>query len=193
MRRIVLTFGLASILLLVPVRAFAQTDSIRSDDDIRMVPVLRFALGPSLNFTPESHAEVALETTLGVSALQGIVGGVALNAEGGYTYESGWKSGTLHAGNLTLGVGWGALGMAITYQPRLILGTYAGDLAVGMRNGVTVHLFADLASVELGHQFVSAQADGDPATKELRHDVRMLIGLNPAAFVYLLTEAADAL
>lgn len=174
--------------------AAAQGDPIGDDDELRTVPVLRLALGPIVGFTPDTHAEIALEATVGISALQGITGGVALNAEGGYLFASGDDDGALHAGHLTLGIGWGALGMAITYQPRIIVGTYADDLAIGMRNGVTLHLFADLASIEVGHQFLSARAVGpDPDARELRHDVRMMLGLNPAAFVFLLSEAADAL
>lgn len=157
------------------------------------MPVLRLALGPAIGITPEVHPELAFETTLGLSALQGIDGGIALNAEGGYLFSSGDDGGTLNAGHLTLGVGWGTLGMAATYQPRFIVGSYADDLAIGMRNGVTLHALADLASVEVGHQFLSArdvEAGGD--ARGLRHEVRVLVGFNPAAILYIVSAALDA-
>ncbi len=191
--RLAASLSAAAATLLFALSAAAQRDPIGDDDELRTVPVLRLALGPSLNFTPDAHAEVAMEATLGLSALQGIDGGVALNAEGGYMFASGEDDGSFNAGHLTLGIGWGALGMAITYQPRFIIGSYADDLAIGMRNGVTLHLLADLASIEVGHQFVSTRDVGTPDARELRHDVRMMLGLNPAAAVYLLTEAVDAI
>jgi hypothetical protein len=184
---------LALSLLAATSDVFAQ-DPIGDDDELRAVPVLRVAVGPSASFTPEMHAELAVETTAGVSALQGIVGGIALNAEAGFLHESGLSKSGLNAGVLTLGVGYGALGMAVTYQPRLVVGVYRAEPAVGMRNGIALHLFADLASLELGHQFVSVvEYDDLGIERTLRHDARLMLGLNPAALVYLVTEVNDAL
>jgi hypothetical protein len=177
-------------------RVQAQTiaDDLRNDEEVRTVPVARLALGPVVAFAPEVHPELALDATIGASALQGIVGGFALNVEGGYTFESGHEDDALHAANVTVGLGYGALGSAVTFQPRLILGSWGGDLAIGMRNGVALHLAGDVVSAEIAHQFLKGDfSSGGDGAYPFRHDVRLMLGLNPAALVYgivLLNDAA---
>lgn len=178
-----------------PSRAPAQTiaDDLRNDQEVRTVPVARLALGPVVAFAPEVHPELALDATIGASALQGIVGGFALNVEGGYTFESGHEEDALHAANATVGLGYGAFGSAFTYQPRLIVGSWGGDFAIGMRNGIALHLVGDVASAEIAHQFLKGDfSSGGDGAYPFRHDVRLMLGLNPAALVYAVVLLNDA-
>ncbi len=95
-------------------------------------------------------------------------GGFGVNPELGYTYDA---SG-LNAFNLTCGVGWGFSVLAVGYHPRLIVGNDKGMNAIGMRNGITAHLVADILSVEVGHQFV--QYGG-----AYHQSLQFLFGVNP--------------
>ncbi len=168
----------------VAIPSAARAQDAVGDDEVRTVPVVRLAMGPVVGFAPEVHPELALDATVGASALQGIVGGFALNVEGGYTFESGHEDAALHAANATVGIGYGAFGSAVTYQPRLILGSYGGDFAVGMRNGVALHLVGDIVSAELAHQFLAGGFSSGDAAYPFRHDVRLMLGINPAALAY---------
>jgi hypothetical protein len=174
---------LASILL--GLAACALTNVARADD-IDWLPVVRVAAGPAIHFAPASERTpfFALDVTAGMAA--GVsdwhVGDYAFvfNPELGYSYDAIG----LNAFNATFGVGLGNAMIAVAYHPRFIAGRAAGETAVGMRNGLALHAVFDTLSLELGHQFVHY---GDA----YHHDVRILLGVNPAPFFKLLFWASS--
>jgi hypothetical protein len=72
----------------------------------------------------------------------------------------------------------------LAYHPRFLIGDLNDELAVGMRNSVIAHGFFDMVSLELGHQMI----DGP---KVLEHDLRVMIGLNPAPIIWLLVNLTE--
>ncbi len=104
-----------------------------------------------------------------------------LNPELGYAYD-GWG---FHAFNATVGVGFGHAVGFVAYHPRLLAGSVGDYSAVGMRNGLTMHALADMASLEIGHQFVGF--DG-----KMHHDIHLMFGVNPLGFMYVVAKLADA-
>jgi hypothetical protein len=80
----------------------------------------------------------------------------------------------LHAFHFTAGLGYGVFFLAFVYQPRLIVGTIDDSSAIGMRNGLRGYYFADMVSLEVGHQFVHHHHG-------LHHDIHILLGVNPWA------------
>lgn len=172
-------------------RAQSVADEVRRGD-FRAVPVTRIALGPVVALAPDAHAELALDATVGATAARDLDWDLVLNVEAGYSYESGHGPRELHAGNLTAGFGYGMPFLMFTFQPRLLVGAYGGELAIGMRNGVAARFAADIFSAEVAHQVVSTTIE--PAGDDLlRHDVRLMLGFNPAPFVYGILELDDAL
>jgi hypothetical protein len=155
----------------------------RADDSPYVTPVVRVAMGPSFQVAPEADAltSFALDATAGASALSGLLGGLILNGELGYAFDT--RGDDLHAFNLTAGVGYGNVGFGVTLQPRLLLGTIGDELAVGMRNGFVLRGGADALSLEVSHRFL--HHDG------LSHDIQLLFGVNPAALVYVVATLQD--
>jgi len=165
--------------------ALVVTTEAHADDDWAFLPVFRIALGPAIHVAPEreKHVELGLDLTAGFAAMPTeSFAGPIVNPELGYSFDSLG----IHAFNLTCGVGFGTPLAALLYHPRLIVGTLDGEAAVGMRNSLTFHALADLGSIEIGHQFVSI--DG-----ELHHDIRVMFGVNPLGFVYIVSAATDFL
>jgi hypothetical protein len=171
---------------LIALAAATQVTPARAEgDDVPLVPVFRIALGPAIHVAPktEEQVELGLDVTAGAMVMIGDDAlSLIVDPELGYAFDSLG----IHAFNLTCGVGLGSPLAALLYQPRLILGTGDGELAVGMRNGLGFHVLADLGSLEIGHQFV--HLDGG-----LHHDVRVMFGVNPAAFVFLVMGLSEAL
>lgn len=167
--------------------SLALTTPVLADDDgWDAVPVFRIALGPAIHVAPESEkqVELGLDLTAGAIMMPGgaEVLGLVIDPELGYAFDSLG----VHAFNLTCGIGAGNPFFAFLYQPRLIAGTLDGTPAVGMRNSFMIHALADMGSLEIGHQFVSI--DG-----ALHHDIRVMFGVNPAAFFYVVAGIADVL
>jgi hypothetical protein len=147
-------------------------------------PVVRIAMGPALhlNHQPSPKVFYAAEVSAGITSGKGMF---IFNAELGYAYDA---VGT-HAFMLTPGFGVGTSILGVTYQPRLLVGRGGGTVLVGMRNSLVGRFGVDLVSLELGHQF----AHWGEAAPGLHHDVRVLLGLNPAAFVGIFMAAFKGL
>ncbi|MFT3770683.1 MAG: hypothetical protein QM820_35105 [Minicystis sp.] len=149
--------------------------------DSMTIPVVRFALGPAFHLAPQQDpsTRIAADITAGFtydggSFTKGGSVGWLLHPELGYTYDGLG----LNAFNATCGFGVGTLAVDVAYQPRLIVGTVDdAGAAVGMRNGIMLHAFVDIASVEVGHQFVRWGG-------AFHHDVRVFLGINPASIVW---------
>ncbi len=159
--------------------------ALADEDSWPIVPVFRIALGPAIHVAPasEEQVELGLDVTAGAIAMLGEDAiSPIVNPELGYTFDSLG----IHAFNLTCGVGVGSPFAALLYQPRFVIGTGAGELAVGMRNGLGFHVLADLGSLEIAHQFMHLGG-------ELHHDVRVMFGVNPAAFVFLVMGLSEVL
>ncbi len=150
-------------------------------DDPLALPVLRLALGPAIHTAPaaDESTRLAVDITAGAGlAPLGWKGvGVILNPELGYAFDS---LGT-HAFNVVAGIGYGSPLAYASYRPRFLVGDASGNLMVGMRNGLAMHLLLDMVSLEFGHQFASYGG-------ALHHDVRVLFGVNPASFVYAINR-----
>jgi hypothetical protein len=171
MKKVSMVVGVAALVVCVPLEARA--------DDLAVVPVLRVALGPAIRLAPatDDGLRFAADVTAGVavapSGMKHV--GVVLNPELGYAFDGIGA----HAFNLSVGVGYGHPLVYVSYQPRLLAGRAGTDTLVGMRNGLAMHVLADMASLELGHQFVHFNG-------ELHHSFTIMFGVNPAAFVYVL-------
>lgn len=175
-----------SALALATVALLTLASPSRAEDgEVRVVPVVRVAMGPSFQVKPEADTltSFVLDATAGASALQGIFGGLILNGELGYAFDN--RGDDLNAFNLTAGIGYGNVAFGLTLQPRFLVGTVGDDLAVGMRNGIVIRGGADMLSLEVSHRFL--HEDGP-----LRHDAQILLGVNPAALVYIITRIQDA-
>ena len=166
--------SLASIAISLSLLATAA--SARAEPEVDATPVLRFAVGPVFRVAPaaEKSVDFAVDVTAGYARLFGR-GDVAfaLDPEIGFSADG---SG-LTALNVTCGVGLGSLMAAVTYNPRLIVGTDHGATTIGMRNGLMLHAFLDMANLEIGHQVT--RYDG-----ALHQSVQLLAGVNPAAFIF---------
>lgn len=160
----------------------------RADEDgfVLVVPAVRFGIGPALHLAPEpesNHVDVMLDVSAGADLVLGDraakrATGVLVNPEIGYTYDGLG----LHAFHATVGVGMSLFGLiGLTYNPRLVAGTWNGP-AIGMRNGVTLKVLADTASMEIGHQFVADDL-------ALHHAVNFVFAVNPGALAYVIYRA----
>lgn len=177
----------AAAVVLTTVGVITLASPSRADEDeVRVVPVVRVAMGPSFQAQPDADTltSFVLDATAGASALQGIFGGLILNGELGYAFDS--RGDDLNAFNLTAGVGYGNVGFGLTVQPRFLIGTVGDNLAVGMRNGLVFRGAADMFSLEVSHRFLHEEGP-------LRHDAQILLGVNPAALIYVMTRIRDAL
>jgi hypothetical protein len=166
--------GAAFLLVAIPNTAQAK-------EDLAAAPLARLALGPAFHVSPhaERGTQLALDATLGLNAaFQGWRdAGLVLTGEGGYAYDGVG----LHAAQATLGIGWGHPLIFFSYHPRVLVGSAGDGLALGMRNGLTLHGVGDLVSLEIGEQFFHD-------TGGMHHDARVMFGLNPGAFAFLLTK-----
>lgn len=148
--------------------------------DTSLEPIVRLGLGFSLH--AEDHHVVPsfnLEVTAGFyhrtyGSGPGEDPAVMVGPEIGYALDSLG----IHALDVTCGVGGGAFPFEGTYQPHLLLGTWSGDFVVGMRNAAELHVFADFATLELGHTFLLRRGD-------LHHVFTTIFGVNPPGLVQL--------
>ena len=99
-----------------------------------------------------------------------------MSAEVGYAYDGA----TEHAFQLVPGIGYGHPLAFVSYHPHLLIGSAYDQTSFGLRNGLTMHLLVDMVSLEIAEQFVSAAG--------AHHDVRVMFGVNPAAFVYAISK-----
>jgi hypothetical protein len=158
----------------------ATVTQAHAAEEVDATPVLRLSLGPAVHVAPaaDRSAQVAFDVTAGYARLFGPSDvGFVLDPELGYSFDG---SG-LNAFNLTCGVGLGSLMAAVTYDPRLIVGKQHDLTAVGMRNSLVLHVFLDMASLEVGHQMVSYGG-------ALHQSVQTMVGVNPAAMVFVLAH-----
>ncbi|MFO0547273.1 MAG: hypothetical protein U0271_02735 [Polyangiaceae bacterium] len=157
------------------------SNEARADSGPDAVPDFRIAMGPAVHVAPRGDTGVsyALDLTVGFT---GVVGeryeGLVFNPELGYTFDTVG----LHAFDLRFGIGGGNAFGAVVYQPHLLAGTLEGDTAIGVRNSLQGKFFADILSLEVGHQLI--YADGD-----FHQSVNVMFGVNPASFLFLIVSA----
>jgi hypothetical protein len=161
---------------------FAAPTSARAEEWL-VLPISRFNLGGAYAFETEKVNFVAdvtggalvMERLESADTVRGLYWG-----ELGFSYEArGYQ-----AFNLTGGIGFGNYFFGLGYHPRFLIGDLNDELAVGMRSSVIGHFFFDMASLEFGHQLL----DGP---KGLEHDLRVMIGLNPAPIIWLLVNLTE--
>jgi len=184
MKRAAVAFFAGACTVLAASGARAQdvgTAVRRKLDETAIAPIGRVALGPAFHVAPKADkgTELGLDLSLGSNiALNGWGGpGPIFSIEGGYAFDGIG----LHAAHFTPGLGYGHPLLYISYNPRLLVGSAGDGVALGMRNGLTTHLLADLLSMEIGHQYVH----DDRASQ---HSVRLMFGINPLAAVYALSR-----
>lgn len=169
----------------------------RLPEALVLLPTLEAAIGPTWAVSSSGKVGWAVDATIG--AVLGWPGrgqvlgsreerllkaALWLQPEFGYSYEhgaAGEPQGSGHLGSLGLGIGYGNLMfLQGAYTPRLVIGSVGGDaggeLAVGLRHGVSGHFLGRLFSAELSHQMLWAGG-------ELRHELRLLCGLNAAVLL----------
>lgn len=162
------SIGVAAALVAVTVPGAA-----RADEPLPL-PVVRAMMGPAFHVGEKPLVQFTLDATAGVVVLAGSRSQFMFDGELGYTYDNAG----LNAFNLMFGIGVGSEFVAyVAYQPRMILGSYNGEFAGGMRNAIGGHFLFDLLDIELGHQFLAS--DG-----RLSQSVNLTFGTNPAAVVY---------
>lgn len=120
-----------------------------------------------------------LDVTAGVTHMSSIYGGLMLNAEMGYTFDSR-APGDLHAFNVTTGIGYGSSAIGVTYQPRLLLGSDDESFTVGVRNGLMLHGAGDIFSIEASHRVLGLQGKH----YDITHDLQVTLGLNATAVIF---------
>ena len=161
------------------------------------LPTVGAAIGPTWAVSSSGKVGLAVDVTVG--AVLGWPGrgrplfsrddrylkaALWLQPEFGYSYEHGDAAepqASGHLGSLGLGVGYGnLLFLSGAYTPRLVIGSLGGEsggaLAVGLRHGVAGHFLGRLFSAELSHQMLWTGG-------ELRHELRLLCGLNAGALL----------
>ncbi|MFO0612254.1 MAG: hypothetical protein U0414_06690 [Polyangiaceae bacterium] len=154
----------------------------RADDDPLWIPSFRGAIGPAFRIGPDKG--VGLSGDIGGGFIYPFAGGRGVfDAEIGYAYDDlGFD-----AFAATFGVGVNVLGdernqmLYLLYQAHLIVGTFADHTGAGMRNGISAHALFDTFTLEFGHQFVNEGVT-------LHHDVRLLVGINLVAPIYLVAR-----
>ena len=93
-----------------------------------------------------------------------------------------YRNGALHLGTLGLGVGYGNLLLAtVAYTPRLCVGAAAGETAVGLRHGLSVHFIGMLLSLELAHQLLHYSSG------VLANELQLTVGANLGSLFLLLS------
>ncbi|MFO0553914.1 MAG: hypothetical protein U0271_36370 [Polyangiaceae bacterium] len=73
----------------------------------------------------------------------------------------------------------------VVYTPRLLLGTYGGAFAPGMRNSLGVHFLYGAFDIDLGHEFVDTQQ-----STTMVHSFVATLGVDPVAIIWFLSMAA---
>lgn len=163
--------------------------SSASADGPEGIPIVRLAMGPTVHFAPQDRPGVnfGLDVTVGGMGysegfdLDSV--GLLLGGDLGYSLDTHG----LHAFVIAPAIGVGNILFAAAYHPRLVAGaTYEKDAAIGMRNSIAGHFFADSFTLDVGHQFVHYR-------DQLHHDIHILLGVNPAGLIYLLGRAVEAL
>lgn len=162
-----------------------------------LLPTLEAAIGPTWAVSSSEKVGLAVDVTVG--AALGWLGrgqpvasrderylkaALWLQPEFGYSYERGDAGNPRvsgHLGSLGLGVGYGnLLFLSAAYTPRLVVGALGGDagstVAIGLRHGLSGHFLGRLFSAELSHQMLWTGG-------ALRHEIRLLCGLNAAALL----------
>ncbi len=147
------------------------------------LPVARFAAGPSIFLDP-SEVYFAADITAGVhfvpEPIKEDTFGLVWGGDLGFTYEARGYSAFSTAPHVGIGNRW----FSLLYQSRFLVGSLNDVTAIGMRNSGAAHFLLDMGTVEVGHQFV-----GGPSG--LEHDVRVLVGVNPAPLVLLLIQGTE--
>lgn len=137
-----------------------------------VTPVLRLSAGPSFHLAPEEKSVTQLAFDVAAGAGFNVASlyrdSVQLLPELGYSYDHFGS----HLFTASLGVGYGNFAAAVLYQPRFLVGTEGGRAAFGVRNGLGLHVFNDIYSLEVSHQLIAAGGS-------FQQDVRVLLGLNP--------------
>jgi hypothetical protein len=167
-----------------------------------VLPVVGAALGPFWPLAPAARVGLAVDVTVGAAVgfsrrrpaspavnpwqlprsqdEQYLQAALWLQPEFGYSYERGDPAeprASGHLGSLGLGVGYGSLlFLSGAYTPRLVAGFVGGELAVGLRHGLSGQFLGRLFSAELSHQLLLVGG-------ELRHELRLLLGLNAGALL----------
>ena len=149
--------------------------SQRADADRHLTlayPTLRPELGVAGQISPEGHAHFLLNVQAGAGVWIGhsdsyeAVDNFILLPEVGYTFDTS----TLHAFNVGLGLGGGGAIVFGAVTPRFVVGDLNGELAMGVRTGLSAALGLML-NFELSHQFL--------ATPTLqRNDITFTVGFN---------------
>ncbi len=175
----------------------AAPPAARQAEALLFLPTVEAAIGPTWAVSSSGKVGLAVDVTVG--AVVGLPGrgqrplsrddrylkaALWLQPEFGYSYEHGNAAepqASGHLGSLGLGVAYGnLLFLSGAYTPRLVLGSLGGEsggaLAVGLRHGVSGHFLGRLFSVELSHQMLWVGG-------ELRHELRLLCGLNAGALL----------
>lgn len=166
-----------------------------SAEDLYVQPTLRARLGPAFSLGSSQPPAPMDGLSVGVE-LGGAIGwpgqGLAdrlfepslwLLPELGYAYRSDDAGGPpLHLGTLGLGVGYGNLLLAtVAYTPRLCVGAAAGETAVGLRHGLSVHFIGMLLSLELAHQLLHYSSG------VLANELQLTVGANLGSLFLLLS------
>ncbi len=145
-----------------------------------LLPSARVGVGPALRLGPgdERAPRLAFDATAG-AIYANRTGGVfkadvLLGLEAGYAYD-GLRT---HALAIAPMVGYGAPLAFLAYQPRLLVGGAGGATAIGMRNGLALHLLLALGSVEVSHQLVSCAGE---RTQSVQLTLSVNLGLLIAA------------
>lgn len=147
------------------------------------MPSLRLGVGSAFHVAPpdDRGAKLGFDATAGF-LFADKNGGVYesrafIGLEAGYAFDGLG----LHAFAVTPMVGFGVPLAFVAYQPRLLVGDAERQLALGMRNGLALHALMGLASVEVGHQFVS-YADA------LHHSVQVTFAVDPGLLMWALAK-----
>ena len=142
------------------------------------LPSAHLGLGPGFHIEPkeERATQFTFDATAGVLYTDRTGDVFETNAflglEAGYAYDGLG----LHAFAVTPMVGYGVPLAYLAYQPRLLVGDVDGQTAIGMRNGLAMHLFLSLGSLEIGHRFMSFAG-------ELHHSLQLMFAVNPGIFL----------
>ena len=79
-----------------------------------------------------------------------------LHPEAGYTLRQPSGQAAAHLGNLGVGVGFGVPWLGLVAAPRLLIGTEAGELAVGLRAGLAIQALFQTLHVSAAYQVLWA-------------------------------------
>lgn len=173
-----------------------QTPGAEADakGGLTLLPTLAAAIGPTWGLSSaEEKPGLAVDVTVGAAISwprrgqelasrdeRLLKAALWLQPEFGYSYERGDPAeprASGHLGSLGLGVGYGSLlFLSGAYTPRLVAGFVGGELAVGLRHGLSGQFLGRLFSAELSHQLLLVGG-------ELRHELRLLLGLNAGALL----------